>query len=1465
MAPKDNASKPEKSQAFIKEEVLVGIHNDVFPCTAEQFYNLLLIDDCSFTNEYRAVRKDTNLSMGQWHPADEYDGLVREITFRTICNSPMCPPDTAMTEYQHSILSPDKKKLVFETVQQAHDVPFGSYFEVHCRWCVETSGENSSILDVKVGAHFKKWCVMQSKIRSGSINEYKKEVEVMLDVARSYIKSQTAGGEINYSSSSPPVIQQGEMDFRQDTVFSHVVSWCKKITGAKRRKKIYPSLRPKTEYLFDLRDSVKEEMIKELMVGTKRTKECREWLIKVREFEANAKELLQFHEKISDNLRFSKKQPHADLMNVLDEITRLLESSPLQRATRTRSSSMIEGKSFGLAERTSNAYLRSKTEDPVQDLEAARSRAMGKEVEKGKEILLIKYGTKLLSSSRKAEGDQKPRNLTKKKGSFFSLPQVETKDGSTTTVGSMIDMEAPSSGNSGAFWSESSLITSSSLPSDGVDLKTKPEEVSSSQTNILPTAGQETELISFEEEEAEEETKPSQRPEISKTVLNEIEEISSSHETESETSLPAASQIPKSLKTVNPSVEPPIEVGAFISPQREIFSLDRLPVASWEEEILLPDEVGTKVPSQTDAKANVERTVLKILELLSNDTVRRIGVCGTGKVGKTTVLKAFIDHPQINDMFDLIIWVTVSKYWSIRKMQDEVLRQLSTDFKAESENREELLRYLEGRKFLLVLDDVWESIDLEAVGIPNPSSENGSAIILATRNLEVCNNMRFINMIEVGTLSNEEAWKLFCEQVGRVVNIPGILPFARVIAERCGGLPLLVIVTGRALSGEEDVFAWEQAFKQFSGPCGDLRSRNDIIQLLKFSFDRLQVHDIQTCFLHCALFPEDQEVNISEFVTYCIEEGLIAGNTADAYKRSHEIITVLTRAFLLETTSNSSIIMHDMIRDLALAILLQEKDSQFLLRAYSKPVSRENHSSLVLRESPENNRLFIPDGCQFILRGGSRLTQPPSVEEWGKSSMIFLMDNNLSALPESPSCPGLLTLFLQRNFRLRVIAVSFFDCMPCLKVLNLSNTRIKSLPGTISKLVSLETLILRHCERLSMLPSDIGSLKLLQVLDLRGTEINLLPDEIGELSSLTYFDICFYGSINRREHLKLPQGLISSGIISRLCALQSLGIRVCPGDERWDKCVKSIIYEVSKLTGLTSLSFYFPEVELLELFLQKSAAWIDQCLTEYNFVVGHDIKRIVSRVPQYVELDYDRTSQRLRFVNGEKIPDAIVKVLAYCSAFYLDHHLDVISISKFGIANMNKLKHCIVSECPTVKAVLEDKEFTEVVFPCLEHLNLHYLWNLEYICDDLLPEGSFAMLRILYVHACPKLKYVLKSSMLRFFSKLEELIVDDCTAIEKIILDDTDLSHMSDSSFKRLTLHYLPALETIREGVWPSFKYISVCNCPNFKKINLDSKSKHTLKGIKGEKDWWDSLQWKEPSLSIHFNDLFTLVSEDDI
>ncbi|CAA7016659.1 unnamed protein product [Microthlaspi erraticum] len=205
-APEDTAAIPVKFQAFVKEEVLVGVYNDVFASTPEQFLNVLLADDSNYTNEYRSARKDKNLNIEPWHTAVEYDGQVREIKFRSICNSPMCPPDTAVTEWQHFVLSPDKKMLVFETVQQPHDVPFGSYFEVHCRWRLEAKEETSSVIDIRVGVHFKKWCLMQSKIKAGAINEYKKEVEVMLEVALSHLKSHSPSNNVdNNTASLPPI------------------------------------------------------------------------------------------------------------------------------------------------------------------------------------------------------------------------------------------------------------------------------------------------------------------------------------------------------------------------------------------------------------------------------------------------------------------------------------------------------------------------------------------------------------------------------------------------------------------------------------------------------------------------------------------------------------------------------------------------------------------------------------------------------------------------------------------------------------------------------------------------------------------------------------------------------------------------------------------------------------------------------------------------------------------------------------------------------------------------------------------------------------------------------------------------------------------------------------------------------------------------------------------------------------
>ncbi|XVF29355.1 hypothetical protein REPUB_Repub15cG0113600 [Reevesia pubescens] len=494
------------------------------------------------------------------------------------------------------------------------------------------------------------------------------------------------------------------------------------------------------------------------------------------------------------------------------------------------------------------------------------------------------------------------------------------------------------------------------------------------------------------------------------------------------------------------------------------------------------------------------------------------------------------------------------------------------------------------------------------------------------------------------------------------------------------------------------------------------------------------------------------------------------------------------------------------------------------------------------------------DGLIFS-RVAAGLIEPPSEEEWKESKMMFLMDNKLSTLPEKPNCPKLVKLFLQRNFHLRVIPDLFFHSMPLLKELDLSNTRIKYLPKSVSNLVRLETLFLRDCERLVNLPSEVGSLKLLQVLDLGGTEIIELPEEIAKLICLSHLEVSFYGSSTNSEHAKLPGELISS-----LQALQTLRISVYPEDNWWNKNAGSFVKEVSNLKKLTSLSFYFPEVKFLELFLRESASWKEESLTEFKFVVGRDVKFYASRVPLSAELNYVLISgQCLRFVNSEKIPNAILEVLGRCTAFYLDHHLDIRRLSDF-LGNINKLKYCIISECPKLETIVDSKEGTETVFPCLEDLSIHYSWSLTCIWEGVVPKGSFAALRNLCLHACPKLTYVLKSPMLQFLSNLEELQVDDCEAIEKIVSieDDTESCCIS---LKSLTLNSLPELIHISEGVQTKllFEYISVYDCPQLKQICIVSESKQTLKEIRVEKDWWE-----ETAIRSDFEANFTVTSEGD-
>ncbi|GJM85482.1 hypothetical protein PR202_ga01934 [Eleusine coracana subsp. coracana] len=105
----------------------------------------------------------------------------RNRTFRAL--------ETAIQNYRATFKA---EKQIYETKQQAHDVPFGSYFEIHSRWSLRTTSRSACQVDIKIGVNMKKWCILQSKIKSGATDEYRREVSKILEAACSFLlKSQS--------------------------------------------------------------------------------------------------------------------------------------------------------------------------------------------------------------------------------------------------------------------------------------------------------------------------------------------------------------------------------------------------------------------------------------------------------------------------------------------------------------------------------------------------------------------------------------------------------------------------------------------------------------------------------------------------------------------------------------------------------------------------------------------------------------------------------------------------------------------------------------------------------------------------------------------------------------------------------------------------------------------------------------------------------------------------------------------------------------------------------------------------------------------------------------------------------------------------------------------------------------------------------------------------------------------------
>eukprot|EP00258_Populus_trichocarpa_P033459 XP_024449478.1 probable disease resistance protein At1g61190 [Populus trichocarpa] len=131
-----------------------------------------------------------------------------------------------------------------------------------------------------------------------------------------------------------------------------------------------------------------------------------------------------------------------------------------------------------------------------------------------------------------------------------------------------------------------------------------------------------------------------------------------------------------------------------------------------------------------------EEAFKQIMEALKDDNVNMIGLCGMGGVGKTTVVKEVGKRAKELQLFDEVLMATVSQNPNVIDIQNRMADMLGLKIEENSkEGRAGRLwqRLKEVEKMLIILDDVWEFIDLKEIGIPFGVDHGGCKILLTTR------------------------------------------------------------------------------------------------------------------------------------------------------------------------------------------------------------------------------------------------------------------------------------------------------------------------------------------------------------------------------------------------------------------------------------------------------------------------------------------------------------------------------------------------------------------------------------------------------------------------------------------------------------------------------------------------------------------------------------------------------------
>ncbi|WVZ09431.1 hypothetical protein V8G54_013961 [Vigna mungo] len=339
-----------------------------------------------------------------------------------------------------------------------------------------------------------------------------------------------------------------------------------------------------------------------------------------------------------------------------------------------------------------------------------------------------------------------------------------------------------------------------------------------------------------------------------------------------------------------------------------------------------------------------EKVVKVLLEANNNEDLTIYPIVGMGGLGKTALAKHVFHDQRVCKHFDLTIWVYVSVDFNVKAILQSIIEYATgqnPNLHTLETMRKKVEEVLQSKRYLLVLDDVWNEDQekwkhLEGI-LRFARGAKGATVLVTTRLEEVASNMETHPAYHLTELSEYDSWSLFKSYAfgPNREEKKELVAIGEDIVKKCVGSPLAIKTLGSLLRDQTAVTQWENIKES---EIWDIRSEsssmtgkeNSIMRALKLSYFNLEL-SLRRCFSFCAIFPKGFEIVKEELIHLWMANGFVKseGNVEVEDVANNVWRKLYRRSFFQEAKSDkfgmiTSCKIHDLFYDLAKSIMGEE-------------------------------------------------------------------------------------------------------------------------------------------------------------------------------------------------------------------------------------------------------------------------------------------------------------------------------------------------------------------------------------------------------------------------------------------------------------------------------------------------------------------------------------------------------------